>query len=78
MIIRFIMAASLALSFLTTAAVGEAAASDRFRLFADCGPIGLIVEKFPEAAKKNRTYQGIDPSRWREPPAVRASLQCSS
>ena len=53
MIIRFIMAASLALSFLTTAAVGEAtAASDRFRLFADCGPMGLVVEELNEDATK--------------------------
>ena len=50
--IRLIMAASLALSFLTTAAVDEATASDRFRLFADCGPMFLIVGGLSEDATK--------------------------
>ena len=53
MIIRLIMAASLAVTLVSSTAVGETStALDRFRLFADCGPMGLVVEKLHEDATK--------------------------
>ena len=78
MIIRLIMAASLAVTLVSSTAVGETYTFEeryaRFNLFADCGPMGLIVKGLSEDAKKNRPYQGIDSSRWREPPEGRPSL----
>ena len=56
MISRFIMAASLAMTLVTSTAVGETFTFEernaRFQLFSDCGPMRLVVEEFPEAAKK--------------------------
>ena len=45
---RFCM--GLALSFLATAAAGEAAITERFQLYADCRPMRLVVENLSEDA----------------------------
>ena len=56
MIIRLIMAASLAVTLVSSTAVGETYTFEeryaRFNLFADCGPMGLIVKGLSEDAKK--------------------------
>ena len=54
--IRLIMAASLAVALVSSTAVGETSAFEeqyaRFKLFADCGPMLLVVEELTEPAKK--------------------------
>ena len=56
MSIRLIMAASLAVTLVSSTAVGETSTFEeryaRFELFADCGPMRLVVEELNEAATK--------------------------
>ena len=54
MIIRLIMAASLAVTLVSSTAVGETSTFEeqyaRFQLFSDCGPMRLVVEELDEDA----------------------------
>ena len=56
MSIRLIMAASLAVTLITSTAVGETSTveerHDRFQLFANCEPMGFLVEELNEDAAK--------------------------
>ena len=52
MIIRLIMAASLAVTLVSSTAVGETSRYARFQLFSGCGPMRLVVGELHKAAQK--------------------------